>query len=72
MKMIKSKKAYPEIEMTIEEAQEVKRLRCIKKDGYSWRAIGEHFLHDSTQWIGMSICMSAMKKLGEDVDNGWN
>jgi hypothetical protein len=64
------------INITLEQAQFIKNLRVV--EGYTWRAVArdysEKYMDEQTnhQILGMNLCESAMRLLGECVEDGWN
>jgi hypothetical protein len=67
---------YELIDITLEQAQFIKNLRVV--EGYTWRAVArdysEKYMDEKTnhQILGMNLCASAMRLLGEQVEDGWN
>jgi hypothetical protein len=67
---------YESIDITLEQAQFIKNLRVV--EGYSWRAVArdysEKYMEEKTtnQILGINLCTSAMRLLGETVEDDWN
>jgi hypothetical protein len=68
--------SYELIDITLEQAQFIKNLRVV--EGYSWRAVArdysEKYMEEKTtnQILGMNLCNSAMRLLGETMEDDWN